>query len=62
MPDANIIETLGSLKGEMDVWDGVFTLGSTFVMFNLAVHYFKNSTVPPVFYAYLSNFMVATSS
>ena len=43
MHDTNIIETLGSLKGEMDVWDGIFTLGSTFVMFNLAVHYFKNT-------------------
>jgi hypothetical protein len=58
----NLIETLGSLKGEMDMWDGVFGMGTTFVMFNLAVHYFKYSTVPPVFYAYLANFMVATTS
>jgi hypothetical protein len=59
----NIIETLGSLKGEMDVWDGVFTMGSTMIMFNLAVQYFKaGNSVPPVFYAYLSNFMVATTT
>lgn len=58
----NIIDTLGSLKGEMDVWDGVFSAGSTFLLFNMAVHYFKNSEVPPVFYAYLANFMVATTS
>jgi|TARA_B110000977_G_scaffold184357_1_gene247955 hypothetical protein len=53
---------ISSLKGEMDAWDGIFSIGATFVMFNLAVHYFKNGEVPPVFYAYLSNFMVATSS
>ncbi len=43
----NIIETLGSLKGEMDVWDGVFTMGSTMIMFNLAVQYFKAGNSVP---------------
>lgn len=62
MSSTNIIDTLGTLKGEMDVWDGLFSMGSTFIMFNLAVHYFKNSEVPPVFYAYVANFMVATTS
>lgn len=58
----NLIDELGSLRGEMNMWDGVFTAGTTFLLFNMAVHYFKNSPVPPVFYAYLANFLVATSA
>ena len=59
----NFISDLGSLKGEMDLWDGVFAAGSTFVLFNLAVQYFRaGSSLPPVFYAYLGNFLVATTA
>ena len=47
----------------MDLWDGVFAAGSTFVLFNLAVQYFRaGSSLPPVFYAYLGNFLVATTA
>jgi len=38
----DIISNLASLKGEMDFWDGVFSAGTAFVLFNLAVHYFKD--------------------
>jgi len=59
----DIIKNLGSLKGEMDLWDGVFAAGTTFVLFNLAVQYFRaGSSLPPVFYAYLGNFLVATTA
>ena len=44
----NIIETLGSLKGEMDVWDGVFTMGSTIIK-NLQI-YSSSSTFAKLFF------------
>jgi hypothetical protein len=59
----SLLEQLGSLSGEMDLWDGVFAAGTTFVMFNLAVHVFgAGSNLPPVVYAYLGNFLVATTA
>lgn len=59
----NFIQELGSLTGEMNLWDGVLAAGSTFVLFNLAVQYVRaGSSLPPVFYAYLGNFLVATTA
>jgi len=47
----------------MDAWDGVFAVGTTFIAFNLAVQYFRSgSSMPPVFYAYLGNFLVASTA
>jgi hypothetical protein len=52
---------MGSLKGEMDVWDGVFTMGMVFIGWNIVVRHLRED-IPPVLYAYMANFLVLAGS
>lgn len=46
----------------MNVWDGVFISATVFVLYNIIVKLSRDYYAPPVFYAYLGNFLVTATS